>query len=240
MRIENLNGRAVLVGLLPILLMLHALANESTFKTPQPQQSSLDLFLGSPLSDPAGGSFGDPLEPGGMNVGSDWVTDEDGLNLNSNLQAENTVSPLVADAFIACHSRSKLRRSRLGTRDETAERCKSPYSTTTTTTTPEAQQEAPSPDKQQEGRPWPKLTDSTDQTELWLQLFTARGVEGVANLKVCNSYGSTPICYPYKVPGVRPLVSPATIVEPCRFCQWNSLSLFLSLPYLAPDTEPRV
>lgn len=231
MQTNSLNGRIYFVVLLAILLMLHAQADDLTLTSSQPQNDDFDLFSGFHLGDPPAGSFGNLLGPGDSKVGSDWAMGEAGLKLNSNSQAEKTLSPLLAEASIACPNRSRLRRSRLGMRDQRDDsRCQSPYSRTTTPTTPEAQQGAPTPDKQQEGRPWPKLTDSTGETELWLQLYTARGVEGEANLKVCNRHGLLPVCYPYKVPAIPPLVSPALIVEPCRFCKWNSLSL----PCLAP------
>lgn len=142
------------------------------------------------------------------------------MNLKSDPQPENAESPLLADASIVCPYRSRLRRSRRSKRDQKEDTwCKSPNSGTTTTTTPEAQHGAPPPDKQQEGRPWPKLKDTTGKTEMWLQLYTARGVEGEINLKVCNRHGLFPVCYPYKLPAIPPLVSPALIVEPCRFCK---------------------
>ena len=155
-----------------------------------------------------------------------WATDEASLNLKSNPQLKNTELPLVANGSIDGPNRSRLRRSRRSKRGQKEDTwCKSPYPGTTTTTTPEAQQGAPLPSKQQEWRPWPKLKDTTGKTELWLQLYTARRVEGESNLKVCNRHGLSPVCYPYKLSAIPPLVSPALIVQPCRFCKWDSLSL---------------
>lgn len=57
-----------------------------------------------------------------------------------------------------------------------------------------------------------------------MQLYCAKGEEGPSNFKVYNRrYGPYPVCYPNRIPPIPPLVSPAPIVEPCRFCKRISL-----------------
>lgn len=131
----------------------------------------------------------------------------------------------MADASIPCPKRRGKRSQNKQTY------CKSPYSGTITTPKPEAQEgetggeedQAPeenqAPDDWQGSRPWLKLDETSGQTILWLQLRSARGVEPEGNLQVYNKNGMYPICYPYKYPGVPPLVDPAPIVEPCRLCE---------------------
>lgn len=233
MQTGSLNGRIGLLGLLTTLLMLHTRADNSIITNSQYQD---DFYLSSsiPLGDSSAGPFGNLLEHDGPKIDSGWATDDAGLKLNSNPQDGNTEPPLLADASIACPNQGRLRQSRQGKRDQREQTgCKWPYSETTTTTTPEAQEGAPSPGKQQPGKPWPKLTDKISPPELWLRLFTARGVEAESNLKICNRYGLFPVCYPNQILRVPPLVSPAPLVEPCRFCKW------IPLPYIPPDINLR-
>lgn len=225
MQTDSLNGRIALVSLLTILLMPHTLADDSIFTNSQYPNDDYDLSSSGSLGDPSAGPYGDLLGSNGPKIDSSWATDNAGLKLNSNLQDGNPESLLMADAGIPCPKR----RGKRGQNGQTY--CKSPYSGTITTPTPEAQEgetggeedqapkEEQAPDDWQGSRPWPKLDETSGQTVLWLQLRSARGVEPEGNLQVCNKNGLYPICYPYKYPGVPPLVVPAPIVEPCRLCE---------------------
>lgn len=233
MQTGSLNGRIGLLGLLTSMLMLYTRADDSILTNSQYQNDGFYLSSSIRLGDPSAGSFDNLLEHNGPKIDSGWATDNAGLKLNSNPQDGNTEPPPPADA-IACPNLGRPRQSRQGKRDQGEQtRCKWPYSGTTTTTTPEAQEGASSPGEQQPGKPWPKLTDKTSSPELWLQLFIARGVEAEINLKICNRYGLFPVCYPNKILSVPPLVSPAPLVEPCRFCKW------ISLPYIPSDIDLR-
>lgn len=217
------NGRIGLLGLLTMMLIRLTRADDSIFTNSQYQD---DFYLSSsmPLGDPSTEPFGNLIEHDGPKIDSDWATDDAGLKLNSDLQDGNAEPPLLVDASIACPNLGRQRQSRQGKRDQREQTsCKWPYSGTTTTTAPEAHEGAPSPGKQRPGKPWPKLTDKTNPPELWLQLFTARGVEAESNFKICNRYGLFPVCYPNKIPSVPPLISPAPLVQPCRFCRLISL-----------------
>lgn len=219
MQTESLNGRIALVGLLTILLMLHTLADDSIFKNTKYPNDDSDLSSSGSLGDPSAGPFSNLLGLNGPKIDSSWATGNAGLKLNSNPQDGNPESPLMADTSIAC----PRRRGKRGQNEQTS--CKWPYSRTTTTTTPEAQEgetrveENQAPDDWQGSRPWPKLEESSGQTVLWLQLRSAKSIEPEGNLQVCNRNGMYPICYPYKYPGVPPLVNLAPIVEPCRLCE---------------------
>lgn len=237
MQTDRLNGRIALVSLLTILRMPHTLADDSIFTNSQYPNDDYDLSSSGSLGDPFAEPFGNLPGSNGPKIDSNWAIDYAGLKLISNLQVGNAESLLMADAStsIPCPKRR-------GKRSQNEQNsCKSPYSETITKTPPpkpEAQEgesggegdQAPdsegnqAPDGWQGSRPWPKLDETSGQNILWLQLRSARGVEAEGNLRVCNKQGMYPICYPYKYPGVRPLVDPAPIVEPCRFCKLINFS----------------
>lgn len=227
MRKYSLSGRIGIDGLLATLLMLHTSADDSKFTISQYQKDNFHSSSSVPLGDPYAGPFGNLLGSDGLKIGSSWTNDDAGLKMNSDPQDGNEESPLLADTNTACPNRGRLRQSRQGKRDQKEPTvCKWPY-TGSTTTTPEAQEgeaeeggaQEEDPGKPQPDRPWPKLTDTTSKADLWLQLFSARGIEAKINLKVCNRNGLCPVCYPNKIAGLPPLVSPALTVEPCRFCE---------------------
>lgn len=229
MQTGSLNGRIALVSLLTILLMPHTLADDSIFTNSQYPNDDYNSSSGGSLGDPSAEPFGNLLGSNSPKIDSNWAIDSAGLKLNSNLQDGNPKSLLMADASIPCPNR----RGKRSQNEQTY--CKSPYSGTITAPTPEAQEgetggedkapeENQAPDDWQGSRPWPKLDESSGQNILWMQLRSARGVEPEGNLRVCNKNGGMyPICYPYKYPGVPPLVDPAPIVEPCRLCKWKFL-----------------
>lgn len=225
MQTDGLHGRIALVSFLIILLMPHTLADDSLFTKSQYPDDDYDLSSSGSLGDPSAEALGSLLGFNGPKTDSNWAIDYAGLKLNSNLQDGNPESLLMVDASIPCPKR----RGKRSQNEQTY--CKSPYYGTITTPKPEARggetggeedqapEENQAPGDWQGSRSWPKLDETSGQTTLWMQLRSARGVEPEGNLRVCNKNGMYPICYPYKYPGVPPLVDPAPIVEPCRFCE---------------------
>lgn len=207
-------------------LIFHVLGN------PQPPEDGI-LASSFPLDHAPVAPFDSHLTASDKTIDGNWDNgNEAGLQTNTDPPIDNAETLLIADEGVHCveptQKPSKLRRSRLDKRQKSFCPLQEFRGPTSPTPPEEGKQGASSPTSVDQS--WPRLRKETSVYRLLIQLERAPGTNGESNSNVCEgTAGRTiPVCFPFHITYPLVLGSPASLVEPCRFCEW----------FLPPKIQP--